>query len=54
MIPDNVEHGEELMCSYFACRNAGIKFRYCAHCKVPVGKYSAAILLAFARSRLLT
>jgi hypothetical protein len=24
--------------SYFACRNAGIKFRYCSHCKVPVAK----------------
>jgi hypothetical protein len=34
VIPENVEHGEELICSYFACRNAGIKFRYCTHCKV--------------------
>jgi hypothetical protein len=33
-----VKHGEELICSYFACRNAGIKFRYCSHCKVPVAK----------------
>mmetsp|Transcript_4042 Transcript_4042/g.6312 ORF Transcript_4042/g.6312 Transcript_4042/m.6312 type:complete len:666 (+) Transcript_4042:42-2039(+) len=38
VIPENVEHGEELICSYFACRNAGIKFRYCTHCKVPVAK----------------
>lgn len=38
MIPENVKHGEELICSYFACRNAGIKFRYCSHCKVPVAK----------------
>lgn len=36
VIPENVEHGEELICSYFACRNAGIKFRYCTHCKVSV------------------
>ena len=33
-----MKHGEELICSYFACRNAGIKFRYCSHCKVPVAK----------------
>jgi len=38
VIPSNVKHGEELICSYFACRNAGIKFRYCSHCKVPVAK----------------
>lgn len=38
VIPENVKHGEELICSYFACRNAGIKFRYCSHCKVPVAK----------------
>jgi len=33
-----MEHGEELICSYFSCRNAGIKFRYCIKCKVPVAK----------------
>jgi hypothetical protein len=33
-----VQHGEELICSYDACRNAGIKFRYCSHCRVPVAK----------------
>lgn len=38
MIPDKVRHGEELICSYFACRNTGVKFRYCSHCKVPVAK----------------
>ncbi len=38
VIPENVQHGEELICSYFACRNAGIKFRYCTHCRVPVAK----------------
>ena len=38
MIPETVEHGEELICSYYACRNAGIKFRYCSHCKIPVAK----------------
>jgi len=38
IIPEYVDHGEELICSYFGCRNAGIKFRYCTHCKVPVAK----------------
>lgn len=30
------------MCSYFACRNAGIKFRYCVYCKLPVAKRNFA------------
>lgn len=30
------------MCSYFACRNAGIKFRYCVFCKLPVAKRNFA------------
>ncbi|KAL7539715.1 hypothetical protein ACHAXR_009529 [Thalassiosira sp. AJA248-18] len=38
VIPDGIEHGDELMCSYTACRQAGVKFRYCLHCKVPVAK----------------
>jgi len=38
VIPDGIEHGDELMCSYPACRQAGVKFRYCVHCKVPVAK----------------
>ncbi len=37
-IPENSEHGDELMCAYPSCRNAGVKFRYCLHCKVPVAK----------------
>lgn len=47
VIPENVEHGEELICSYFACRNAGIKFRYCTHCKVRnlLSTLSASVLL---------
>jgi hypothetical protein len=35
-------HGTELYCSYFACRNAGIKFRYCVYCKLPVAKRNFA------------
>jgi hypothetical protein len=38
VVSDHIKHGEELFCSYFACRNAGTKFRYCSHCKVPVAK----------------
>ena len=38
VIPEDSEHGDELMCTYPACRNAGVKFRYCLHCKVPVAK----------------
>lgn len=26
------------VCSYFACRNGGVKFRYCAYCMAPVAK----------------
>eukprot|EP00537_Pseudo-nitzschia_pungens_P012026 CAMPEP_0172391864 /NCGR_PEP_ID=MMETSP1061-20121228/8164_1 /TAXON_ID=37318 /ORGANISM="Pseudo-nitzschia pungens, Strain cf. pungens" /LENGTH=1022 /DNA_ID=CAMNT_0013122585 /DNA_START=143 /DNA_END=3211 /DNA_ORIENTATION=- len=42
VIPENIKHGTELLCSYFACRNAGIKFRYCVHCKLPVAKRNFA------------
>ncbi|KAL3791908.1 hypothetical protein HJC23_010768 [Cyclotella cryptica] len=38
IIPDGIEHGDELVCSYPACRQAGVKFRYCVDCKVPVAK----------------
>eukprot|EP00573_Skeletonema_grethae_P010462 CAMPEP_0201697938 /NCGR_PEP_ID=MMETSP0578-20130828/15592_1 /ASSEMBLY_ACC=CAM_ASM_000663 /TAXON_ID=267565 /ORGANISM="Skeletonema grethea, Strain CCMP 1804" /LENGTH=680 /DNA_ID=CAMNT_0048184305 /DNA_START=106 /DNA_END=2148 /DNA_ORIENTATION=- len=38
IIPDGIEHGDELVCSYPSCRQAGVKFRYCLHCKVPVAK----------------
>ncbi|MGK3760394.1 MAG: hypothetical protein ACI8RD_012711 [Bacillariaceae sp.] len=38
VISEDAKHGENLVCSYFACRNGGIKFRYCAHCMAPVAK----------------
>lgn len=38
VIPDGIDHGDELVCSYPSCRQAGVKFRYCLHCKVPVAK----------------
>jgi hypothetical protein len=38
VIPEDMKHGAELVCSYNACRNAGTKFRYCVHCQLPVAK----------------
>jgi len=38
VISEDAMHGENLVCSYFACRNGGIKFRYCAYCMAPVAK----------------
>mmetsp|Transcript_12596 Transcript_12596/g.27843 ORF Transcript_12596/g.27843 Transcript_12596/m.27843 type:complete len:407 (+) Transcript_12596:1172-2392(+) len=38
VIPENIEHGAELLCSYPSCRNAGVKFRFCTVCQVPVAK----------------
>ena len=38
VIPNGIEHGDELLCSYPACRQAGVKFRYCLQCRVPVAK----------------
>lgn len=38
VVPEDVKHGAELVCSYDHCRNAGIKFRYCVFCSLPVAK----------------
>jgi hypothetical protein len=38
VIPEDIKHGAELVCSYNACRNAGTKFRYCVQCSLPVAK----------------
>ncbi|KAL3945065.1 MAG: hypothetical protein SGBAC_000856 [Bacillariaceae sp.] len=38
VVPEDVKHGAELVCSYDQCRNAGIKFRYCVFCSLPVAK----------------
>lgn len=38
VISEDAKHGENLVCSYYACRNGGIKFRYCAYCMAPVAK----------------
>ncbi|CAJ1892191.1 unnamed protein product [Cylindrotheca closterium] len=38
VISEDAKHGEDLVCSYFACRNGGVKFRYCAYCMAPVAK----------------
>ena len=38
VVPEDMDHGEELNCSYLPCRNTGIKFRYCKQCRIPVAK----------------
>mmetsp|Transcript_40742 Transcript_40742/g.117003 ORF Transcript_40742/g.117003 Transcript_40742/m.117003 type:complete len:513 (-) Transcript_40742:361-1899(-) len=37
-IPDDIQHGDGLICSFPECRNRGVKFLYCAYCKDPVAK----------------
>jgi len=37
-IPDGLDHGADLYCSYRACRAEGCKFRYCATCKAPAAR----------------
>jgi len=37
-IPDGLDHGADLYCSYKACRAEGCKFRYCASCKIPAAR----------------
>ncbi|KAL7472272.1 hypothetical protein ACHAXS_012605 [Conticribra weissflogii] len=34
----HIKHGDDLTCSDLDCQKLGVKFRYCAHCKVPVSK----------------
>mmetsp|Transcript_38024 Transcript_38024/g.38372 ORF Transcript_38024/g.38372 Transcript_38024/m.38372 type:complete len:298 (-) Transcript_38024:357-1250(-) len=36
--PTAVSHGDELICSYDACRNCGVKFLWCKTCQGPVPK----------------
>jgi len=36
--PSTTAHGTPLKCSYPACRSQGVKFRYCAFCKIPAAK----------------
>lgn len=38
VLPKNIKHGQDLVCSYAACRDGGIKFRYCLYCRIPVSK----------------
>jgi hypothetical protein len=38
VVPQNIKHGDELICSYPVCRNAGVKFCFCTHCRIPVAK----------------
>jgi hypothetical protein len=38
VIPKEIAHGEGLQCSHAACRNKGVRFRYCSVCSLPVAK----------------
>jgi hypothetical protein len=40
VIPQDVQHGQELICSYPACRESGVKFCFCKHCHIPVAKHN--------------
>ena len=33
-----MKHGQELVCSYDACRDQGIKFYYCSFCGIPAAR----------------
>ena len=37
-ISKETKHGDPLVCSFTACRDTGIKFRYCAYCKNAITK----------------
>jgi hypothetical protein len=39
-VENDASHGAELVCSFPACRNGGIKFVWCKYCEVPVSKRS--------------
>lgn len=43
-ITSDIKHGADLVCSYYACRNSGAQYRYCAICREPVSKWSFAKL----------
>ena len=38
IIPRDIQHGQDLICSHEACRNGGVKFCYCTFCRIPVAK----------------
>jgi hypothetical protein len=38
VVPQNMAHGADLICSYDHCRNAGVKFKFCGVCQMPVAK----------------
>lgn len=37
-VPEDVKHGDELVCSFPECRNSGVKFCFCTYCNIPVAK----------------
>jgi hypothetical protein len=38
LVPKDVVHGQDLVCSFPVCRDTGVKFRFCLHCRIPVAK----------------
>lgn len=38
VITPSTQHGEDLVCSYEICKEAGSKFSFCAYCRIPVAK----------------
>lgn len=45
---EKTPHGDNLYCSHRYCRDGGIKFRYCSHCKIPAAKRNFSTLHAHA------
>jgi hypothetical protein len=37
-IAEDAKHGKELICSFPACRNGGVKFLYCFYCKGAIAR----------------
>ncbi|KAG7360233.1 hypothetical protein IV203_035332 [Nitzschia inconspicua] len=38
VVPHDIEHGKNLICSYPPCADLGVKFCFCVHCGIPVAK----------------
>lgn len=38
VISPSTQHGDDLVCSYESCNDAGSKFSFCAYCSVPVAR----------------
>jgi hypothetical protein len=38
VIPHDIKHGDDLVCSYPACQSKGVKFCFCTVCNMPAAK----------------